>query len=134
MQPLRIYIPIIVTGSLLISCAGHTARPGPNADKNTALLIDTGKLKADEANIMEAISGSSRPDTNKLKAAASDILSADAAILSDSGISTLGDKNDPAARSAQNTLIKMRNAMGITPASLDSMRKAAGALGKGTNH
>jgi hypothetical protein len=60
---------------------------------------------------------------------ASDILSTDAKVLSDSGIDQLyGNSNDPAVKAAGDALKKMRNGMGITPDKLDSIRKAANQL------
>jgi hypothetical protein len=69
---------------------------------------------------------------NKLKAAGADILSTTATVLSDTGISSLGDGNDPHVKAAQEAFKKMRNSMGITPQSLDSMKKAAAKLSEGT--
>jgi PBP1b-binding outer membrane lipoprotein LpoB len=130
MQQLKTYTAIIATAALLLSCASHTASPKA-ADKNATLLIDTNKLKADAADIINSVT-SGKLDTDKLKTAGSDILKTDATILSDSGIARLGDSTDPAVRQAQKTMIKMRNAMGITPAALDSIRKAAETLSRGT--
>jgi hypothetical protein len=135
MKQLKMHIVIMATAFILLSCAGHTPAPKKITDDgHPAALIDTTKLKGEITDVINSIANG-KPDTNKLKAAGSDILKTDADVLSDSGISKLGDKNDPAAREAQNILIKMRNSMGITPGKLDSIRKAGEALGKGTqNH
>lgn len=135
MQQFKMYIVIMATAFILLSCGVHTPAPKKMPDDaHAAALIDTAKLKGEITDVINSIANG-KPDTNKLKAAGSDILKTDADVLSDSGISKLGDKNDPAAREAQNILIKMRNSMGITPDKLDSIRKAAEALEKGTqNH
>lgn len=107
------------------AAAAAAAAPAANADKP---LIDTTKLKSDLNDVLNGIA-SGTPDTNKLKAAASDILSTDAKVLSDSGIDQLsGNSNDPAVKAAAAELKKMRNAMGITPAALDSIKQAASTL------
>ncbi len=91
-------------------------------------LIDTTKLKSDMNNIMNSIA-TGKPDTTKLKEAASDILTTTANVLSDSGISKLGgNNNDPSQNTAKGILIKMRNGLGITPGALDSMKKSAAQL------
>jgi hypothetical protein len=138
---------------LLVSCTGHRggavgspaaaggAAAGAVSDGTTAsgqaqkaandpsnMLVDTEKLKQDIGNVISSMDARHPPDTNALKAAASDILTTDANVLSDSGIDQLGDKNDPAAKQAQAELKKMRNAMGLTPAKLDSIRKAGASL------
>jgi len=115
---------------LLAACTGRgggAAQQGAN-DSSKKMLIDTAKLKQDIGNVMQSMDGQHPPDTAALKAAASDILTTDANVLSDSGIDQLGDKNDPAAKQAQAELKKMRNAMGLTPAKLDSIRKAGASL------
>lgn len=102
----------------------------PTSDKDNSLnqLMDTSKLKADLNNIISSIS-SGKPDTNKLKSAGSDILSTAASILSDSGIDKMGgNDNDPAVIEAKNTMKKLRDATGITPQALDSMKQAAAKL------
>src|ERR1700729_651949 len=114
---------------LLGACTGHGGGAAKKADDSPSrMLIDTAKLKQDIGNVMSSMDGQHPPDTTALKAAASDILTTDANVLSDSGIDQLGDKNDPAAKQAQDELKKMRNAMGITPAQLDSIRKAGASL------
>jgi ethanolamine ammonia-lyase small subunit len=119
--------------SLLVSCTGHgrgTAAGSSPGDPGK-MPLDTEKLKQDIGNVIKAMDGQHPPDTNVLKAAASDVLTTDADVLSDSGIDQLGDKNDPAAKAAQDALKKMRNAMGLTPAKLDSIRKAGASLKSG---
>jgi hypothetical protein len=119
--------------SLLVSCTGHgrgTAAGSSPGDPGK-MPLDTEKLKQDIGNVIKAMDGRHPPDTNVLKAAASDVLTTDADVLSDSGIDQLGDKNDPAAKAAQDALKKMRNAMGLTPAKLDSIRKAGASLKSG---
>jgi hypothetical protein len=95
-------------------------------------LIDTGKTKSDMNNVMDAfknVSNRTLPDTNKLKATAADVLSTTASVLSDTGIAKMGsNNNDPSVQSAKNTLVRMRNASGISPAALDSMKKAVQEL------
>ena len=114
---------------LLTSCTGRVGGAAQKvANDSPKMLIDTAKLKQDIGNVMSSMDGQHPPDTTALKAAASDILTTDANVLSDSGIDQLGDKNDPAARQAQDELKKMRNAMGLTPAKLDSIRKAGASL------
>jgi ethanolamine ammonia-lyase small subunit len=114
---------------LLVSCTGRVGGAAPKvANDPSKMLVDTAKLKQDIGDVMRSMDAQHPPDTNALKAAASDILTTDANILSDSGIDQLGDKNDPAAKQAQDELKKMRNAMGITPAQLDSIRKAGASL------
>jgi 5,10-methenyltetrahydromethanopterin hydrogenase len=68
------------------------------------------------------------PDTTKLKVAARDILSTTASVMSDSGISKMGDSHDPSQKAAQDEMKKMRDAAGLTPAALDSLKKAASLL------
>jgi hypothetical protein len=104
---------------LLVSCTGHGggAAGSPAAAGSTAAGA-----------VMRSMDAAHPPDTSALKAAASDILTTDANVLSDSGIDQLGDKNDPAAKAAQDALKKMRDGMGLTPAKLDSIRKAGASL------
>jgi hypothetical protein len=114
---------------LLVSCTGRVGGTAQKlANDSSKMLIDTAKLKQDIGDVMRSMDAQHPPDTNALKAAASDILTTDANVLSDSGIDQLGDKNDPAAQQAQKELKKMRDGMGFTPAKLDSIRKAAAAL------
>jgi hypothetical protein len=123
----------------LISCSNAAtqaidkakAAEKANSDAKTrdaGPLIDTTKLKSEINGVLSSLSGG-QPDTTQLKAAASDILSTDANVLSDSGIDQLyGNSKDPAVKSASDALKKMRNDMGLTPDKLDSMRKAASQL------
>jgi hypothetical protein len=114
---------------LLAACTGRGGGAAQQAAKDSSKpLIDTEKLKQDIGAVIRSMDGQHPPDTNALKTAASDILTTDANVLSDSGIDQLGDKNDPAAKQAQAELKKIRNAMGITPAQLDSIRKAGASL------
>jgi type IV pilus biogenesis protein CpaD/CtpE len=107
------------------AAASPDAKAAPD---NINQLIDTTKLKSDLNNVLSSLA-SGKPDTAKLKAAASDILSTDAKVLSDSGIDQLyGNSSDPAVKAAGDALKKMRNSMGITPDKLDSIRKAANQL------
>jgi ethanolamine ammonia-lyase small subunit len=113
---------------LLVACSGHGGGTAQHAAADPAKLIDTEKLKQDIGDVMRSMDAQHPIDTNAMKAAASDILTTDATVLSDSGIDQLGDKNDPAAKAAQDALKKMRDAMGLTPAKLDSIRKAGASL------
>ena len=98
------------------------------AADNASLPFDTAKLKADIGSVISSIE-SGHPDTNQLKAAGSDILTTTSNVLSDSGIDKLyGNSDDPAVKQAAAMLKKYRDAMGITPAALDSIRKAAEQL------
>jgi hypothetical protein len=113
----------------LISCSNPQAKTTNAATPDAVSpLIDTTKLKSDLNAVLGSLSGG-KPDTAKLKAAASDILSTDAKVLSDSGIDQLyGNSKDPAVKSASDALKKMRDGMGITPDKLDSIRNAANLL------
>jgi|GEM_PF-4073800 hypothetical protein len=98
------------------------------ASGDAALLIDTAKLKSDINGVLNSIA-SGKPDTTAMKKAAADILTTDAHVLSDSGIDQLyGNSNDPAVKNAAEALKKMRNAVGISSAALDSIRHAAATL------
>ena len=115
----------------LTGCSGSASRSqatqvpaAPAVDQ----LIDTTKLKTDLDNVLSSVA-SGKPDTNALKQAAKDVLTTTHDMLSDSGIDKLyGTSNDPAVREAAETLKKYRNGIGITPAGLDSMKKAADLL------
>ena len=108
--------------------AAERASPDAKTPGDANPLIDTTKLKSEINGVLSSLS-SGQPDTAKLKAAASDILSTDAKVLSDSGIDRLyGNSNDPAVKAAGDALKKMRNDMGLTPDKLDSLRKAASQL------
>jgi hypothetical protein len=93
-------------------------------------LIDTSKLKDEMKGLMNSIA-TGKPDTAQLKRTAADVLTTTATVLSDSGINALGGNSaDPSQKAATEALKKMRNGMGITPGSLDSMRKSAAQLQK----
>ena len=156
-------LAVLILSALLFSCSGNkTSTPAPansssqasasstgkendstaqQADNNSSQqansmssqqILDTNKMKLDMNAVTDLLKD--KPDTNKLKKAAADILSTDAAILSDSGISKMyGNSNDPAVNSAKSTLIKMRNSMGLTPGKLDSMKKSAAMLANDTS-
>jgi hypothetical protein len=157
MQQLKSFA-VLILSVLLFSCSGNKTSPqapgnsssqaltnasaketdsvATREDNNSSLqansissrqILDTNKMKADLHEVSDLLKG--KPDTNKIKNVAADILSADAAILSDSGISKMyGNSNDPSVNTAKNMLIKMRNSMGITPGKLDSMKKSAAML------
>ena len=161
MQQLKLF-PVILVSITLSCCAGHndvqqtltrslvqstdsisaakrdSGLPVNNnssqqvATVSSQPMMDTAKIKSALEGVKDLLKG--KPDINKVKAVAADVLSADAAMLSDSGITSLGGNTiDPAVITAKNTLLKMRNAMGITPATLDSMKKSAAMLTKKTN-
>ncbi len=113
---------------LLGACAGkQRMQPGPADPVTTNLqqIMDTGKIKSEVNELINGIS-TGKPDTAKMKTVGADVLSATASILSDTGISAMyGNSNDPSVKEAGDILKKMRNAMGITPDKLDSMKKAA---------
>ena len=91
-------------------------------------LMDTAALKSDMNNVLNGMA-SGKMDTNALKKAAKDYLSTSQKVLSDSGIDQLyGNSNDPAVKAAAETLKKFRNASGLTPDKLDSLKKAADLL------
>ena len=105
-----------------------------NDETSSGAMIDTGKLQSDLNDMISAVT-SGNPDTTKLKNAASDMMSTDAAMLSDSGIDKMyGNSNDPSVIAAKNTLKKMRDGMGITPDKLDSIKKAAATLKQNSSH
>jgi hypothetical protein len=117
---------------ILLSCSTGSSKT-KSADQTTSVdkqfpLEDTAKIKSDINDMVNSIT-SGQPDTNKLKAAASDLLSKDASILSDSGIDKLTGK-DPSAKEAGDILKKFRDATGLTPAALDSIKKVAASLGQ----
>lgn len=125
------FLLILSPGFLLISCSSNTGNQGraiSSTDSIQPALLDTAKLRSDLNSIMSGVV-SGKPDTAKLKAAGSDILSTTAGLLSDSGISGLGGKSqDPGVRKAREIFIRMRDSMGINPAALDSIRNAAKRL------
>ena len=51
-----------------------------------------------------------------------------AAVLSDTGINKLTDPSDPSQKAAGDALKKLRDAGGLTPGALDSLKKAADLL------
>lgn len=116
------------------SAGKATGNYSGNASSNAAQqILNTNKMKSDLNDVLSSSAG--KPDSNKLKHAASDILSTDAAMLYDSGIDKLyGNSNDPGVKAAKDALLKMRNAMGITPGKSDSIKKAADGLSKNYNH
>jgi hypothetical protein len=107
-------------------------------DNVATQLIDTTRMKNDMNNVMDlvtTVASGKLPDTNKLKATAADVLSTTAAVLSDSGIAKMGgNSNDPSVQAAKNMLVRMRNSSGITPAQLDSMKKAVAELQAGAKN
>lgn len=117
---------------ILSACSSGGFKVNPASQSKAAVeqspLADTAKIKSDVNDIVNSIT-TGEPDTNKLKAAASDILLKDASILSDSGIDKLTGK-DPSAKDAGAMLKKFRDATGLMPAALDSIRKAAASLGQ----
>jgi hypothetical protein len=120
---------IVLVCWLLPACTGGTkAQPAAkDAKAGSADLIDTTRLTNDlNAVLNSATSG--QPDTTNLKAAAADILSTTASVLSDTGIAKMGDPSDPAQRSANDMVKKLRDAGGLTPGALDSLKKAADLL------
>ena len=123
------------TSSSSTSTPAETSSSASKDDETSASpLLDTGKLQSDLNDMMSAVTSGS-PDTTKLKNAGADILSTDAAMLSDSGIDKLyGNSNDPSVVAAKNSLKKMRDGMGITPDKLDSIKKAAAELKQKTSH
>lgn len=118
----------------MVSCKGRVSGDAQKAGADPVKadpakpLMDTAKLKQDLGAVISQMDGEHPPDTNVLKAAASDVLKTDADVLSDSAIDQLGNKNDPSVKAAQDAIKKMRNSMGITPAQLDSLRKVAASL------
>jgi hypothetical protein len=110
------------------SGAAATVAPGSASSSGMEQLIDTNKMKADVNEIQNALATGKLPDTTQLKLAAGDVLSTTAKVLSDSGISKMGNSSDPSQKSAQDEMIKLRNASGLTPAALDSLKKAAALL------
>jgi len=130
MKILKYIIALACPLIILSACTSGISKTSPaNSSKSAddpSPFVDTAKIKSDLNDVVNSIT-SGKPDTNKLKAAASDILSTDAKILSDSGIDKLTGK-DPSAKEAGDMLKKFRDATGITPAALDSIKKAAASL------
>jgi len=142
MQLIRSTALFCLAAFSLMSCSGLASRPGaqqnaaqssqqnaaPASTDAAAQLIDTGKLKGDINSLLNSIA-SGKPDTNALKTTAKDVLNTTNQMLSDSGIDKLyGNSNDPAVKAAAETLKKFRNATGLTPDRLDSLKKAANLL------
>ena len=127
------FAAILGTTVLLAACNGNplsrldpSKQPAPASSVDQ--LIDTTKLKKDANDLMNSIA-SGHLDTNKLKAAGSDYLSTAAKVLSDSGIDKMGGNGaDPSQKAASDALKKMRDAAGLTPGALDSLKKAADLL------
>ena len=117
---------------MLLSCSGGVAKTKAktttSAESQQALSNASNRIKSDLNDIVNSIS-TQQPDTVKLKNAAKDILSTDANILSDSGINRLTG-NDPSAKQAGGVIKKIRDATGLTPAALDSLKKTISALGQ----
>ena len=113
---------------LSCSMSGKKGTPAPQSKSGNEqfILADTTKIKSDISDIVNSIT-SDNPDTTKLKKAASDVMSTDVSILSDSGINKLTG-NDPSAKQAGAILKKLRDATGLTPAALDSMKKTISTL------
>ena len=122
------------SSSTATSAETNSSANKDNNEISASPLLDTGKLQSDSNDMMSAVT-SGNPDTTKLKSAGADILSTDAALLSDSGIDKLyGNSNDPSLVAAKNSLKKMRDGMGITPHKLDSIKKAAAELRQGSSY
>ena len=123
--------PILIplTCFLLQACTTHTPTQPPATDPKAAAItpIDTTRLKSDIDNVASSLL-SDKPDTTKLKTAAGDVLSTTAAVLSDTGINRLTDPSDPSQKAAGDALKKLRDAGGLTPGALDSLKKAADLL------
>ncbi len=120
----------IFAAMTVLSCSmsGNKTAPASQSksgDEQT-VIADTTKIKSDISDIVNSMT-SDKPDTTKLKKAASDIMSTDVSILSDSGINKLTG-NDPSAKQAGEILKKLRDASGLTPAALDSMKKTISTL------
>jgi hypothetical protein len=115
-------------GNQALQQPGKTAGTGSSSTPATDPIIDTNKIKADVNEIQNALTPGKLPDTTALKLAAGDVLSTTAKVLSDSGISKMGNSSDPSQKAAQDEMVKLRNASGLTPAALDSLKKAAALL------
>ncbi len=155
----KIFIIIIIIFSVVMySCSSHTSATNSTSKTDTTLLnnasttsansnsssnatdasasalMDTNKLKGDLNDLVNEMA-SGKPDTTKMKNAGADILSTDAAVLSDSGIDKMyGNSNDPSVTAAKNMLKNMRDKIGITPDKLDSIKKAAAELKQSSSH
>lgn len=130
MKPIR-YILILTCPLIILSaCSTGSGKTTPANQSKSANeqspLADTAKIKSDINDMVNSIT-SGKPDTTKLKNAAGDIISTDVNVLSDSGINKLTG-SDPSAKQAGEMLKKFRDATGLTPAALDSIKKAAASL------
>ncbi|MFZ1798759.1 MAG: hypothetical protein WAU24_02760 [Chitinophagaceae bacterium] len=109
------------------ACSGNNNETQiKESSNNQPAQVDTTKLKTDMNDLLNSIA-TGNPDTTKLKNTASDFLTTDATMLSDSAIDKMYG-NDPQAKQAAGLLKKWRDKMGITPAQLDSIKKAAASL------
>lgn len=88
--------------------------------------IDTQRIKADIDTVMQSMA-SGNPDTERIKAAGSDLLNTAASILSNHGIDQLTG-GDPSAKAAGGIVEKLRNAIGLDGNALDGLQKAAEEL------
>jgi hypothetical protein len=111
------------------SGGSNPASGGSTAEASGAnALIDTAQLQKDMSSVLNGIA-SGKPDTAALKKAMVDFGSTSQKMLSDSGIDALyGHSNDPAVRSAAAAVKRLRNASGLTPDKLDSLKKAMDVL------
>ena len=126
-----IFSPIFILAVFVFwSCSPPGMKKAPATPSQSgdgqSILADTTKIKSDISDIVNSIT-SGKPDTTKLKHDAGDILSTDVNVLSDSGIDKLTG-NDPSAKQAGNMIKKIRDATGLTPAALDSMKKTISTL------
>jgi hypothetical protein len=137
MNSIKLFSAIILLSPFLFSCGGNAAQQevAKKAD-SPQQLFDTAKIKSDMNTMMNTISDAAsgkQPDTTKLKAAMADVMTTATKVLSDSGINAMGgDDNDPSVVAAKKTLVKMRNGIGVTPAAIDSMKKAIAQLQAGS--
>jgi hypothetical protein len=90
------------------------------------VATDPDKIKSDIRDVINSMDAR-KIDTTNLKDVARDILTKDHDILSDSGINKLTG-NDPSAKSAGDILKNLRNATGLTPEALDSLKKVVSTL------
>jgi len=90
--------------------------------------LDTAKLQQDLNTMLSGIV-SGKQDTAALKRIAARMGMTTQQILSDSGINALyGNSNDPSAKAAGDMVKKLRDAAGLTPDKLDSLKKALDVL------
>ncbi len=88
--------------------------------------IDTQRIKADIDTVMQSMA-TGNPDTEKIKAAGSDLLNTAASILSNHGIDQLTG-SDPSAKAAGGIMEKLRDAVGLDGHALDGLKQAAEEL------